>query len=204
MNAGVALARTYFQANGFFSVVELPIVRRGKGGHFHELTDVDLLGIRFPHARYLISMGEPGVHDDLVLETDSALGLDPDLVEVAIVEVKTGKPKINPGMMADETLSAALMRTGILPPERIAKTVDALKVSGEARIAAEGGVPATRVRVMAVGQGKPGERARYTVLSLKQMARFLKAQVRRYRDILNPIEPSDETLALLQLMDRLE
>ena len=67
----------------------------------------------------------------------------------------------------------------------------------------ENGPVEARVRIMAFGDGKPGERGRYRVISLAHAARFLRNHLRRYRAMLAPVEHSDETLELLHLLDKL-
>lgn len=75
MNPGVALVRSYLQLNGYFTVSQLPVIRKRKDGLYQEITDVDLLALRFPRARHLVSEGRPGPADDLTFAHDPELGL---------------------------------------------------------------------------------------------------------------------------------
>jgi hypothetical protein len=202
MNAGVALVQSYLRLNGFFTLSEVPIIRRGRKGQYHELTDVDILAIRPPRARTLVSRGEPGIADDLVFEGDPLLDLTPDATEVIIGEVKIGKPRINAGLLTPETLSTAVARVGICTDPELSSLVKQLQSSGEGRVGEEGHV--ARVRIVAWGDGRSGSRGRYQVVSLRDTAKFLRAHLRRYREILTPIESGDPTLALLHLLEKLD
>jgi hypothetical protein len=202
MNAGVALVQSYLRLNGFFTLTDVPIIRRGRKGQYHELTDVDILAIRPPGARTLVSRGEPGIDDDLVFQGDPRLELGEDVSEVLIAEVKIGKPRINPGLLAEETLSTAVARVGICPDAELGSVVARLQASGEAYVHAAGGE--ARFRLMAFGAGRSARRRRYAVFSLADVAEFLRAHLHRYREILTPVETSDPTLALLHLLDKLD
>jgi hypothetical protein len=203
MNAGVGLVKAYLRANGYFTLSELPVIRKGKGGQFYEVTDIDLLAIRFPLASFIVSAGKPGVEDDITFEHDAELELDKRAMDVIIAEVKTGKPTINPGLLQAETLNTAILRAGVCPPNRTAAVVHSLQTTGRAHISREEGPVEARIRVMAFGDGKPGDRGRYQVISLAHAARFLRNHLRRYRDMLAPVEHGDETLELLHLLDKL-
>lgn len=202
MNAGVALVQSYLRLNGFFTLTDVPIVRRGRKGQYYEVTDVDILAIRPPGARTLVSRGEPGIADDLVFEGDPRLDLTKDATEVLIAEVKIGKPRINPGLLADETLTTAVARVGICPDGEIASLVGRLQATGEALVRSDHSE--ARFRLVAFGDGRAGKRRRYAVFSLSDVAAFLRAHLHRYREILTPVEPSDPTLALLHLLDKVE
>lgn len=202
MNAGVALVQSYLRLNGFFTLADVPIIRRGRKGQYHELTDVDILAIRPPGARTLVSRGEPGISDDLVFEGDPRLDLREKASEVLIAEVKIGKPRINPGLLAEETLTTAVARVGICPDPEIGSLVARLQASGEGTVRTGDGE--ARFRLVAFGDGRSGRRGRYTVFSLADVSEFLRAHLHRYREILTPVEPSDPTLALLHLLDKLE
>jgi len=50
MDNAVALVQAYLRINGYFTVAEFPILE-GSHGQLHEVTDLDMLAIRFPGAR---------------------------------------------------------------------------------------------------------------------------------------------------------
>ncbi|MDX1567867.1 MAG: hypothetical protein R3223_08710, partial [Longimicrobiales bacterium] len=88
MNAGVALIRAYLQVNGYFTVSELPVIRRRRHGSYEQLTDIDIVALRFPLARHLVSEGRPGPADDLTLAHEPALAGPEDAMDRIVGEVK--------------------------------------------------------------------------------------------------------------------
>ena len=215
MNAGVSLIRAYLQVNGYFTVSELPVIRRRRHGGYEQLTDIDILALRFPLARHLVSEGRPGPDDDLTFAHDPALDVPEDAMDLIVGEVKEGRPDINPSLRSRETLYTALVRSGCCPPEELDRVVDALRHHGEAHVkeagpggsggTGRGGVgTACRIRLVAFGHGEPGPRAGFTVISLRHVAGFLEEHLERYHDILHPADLTDPVLGLLHLLKKVE
>ena len=123
MNSGVALVRAYLHLNGYFTVSELPIIALGEDGQYHEVTDVDMLAVRFPRAASIVSRGRPGLEDDLTFANDPDLDVSADRMDVIIGEVKEGKPRVNPALRSTEPLYTALVRTGCCPKEELDRVV---------------------------------------------------------------------------------
>lgn len=202
MNAGVRLVHTYLVLNGYLTVSELPVLRQLRGGGYDQMTDLDLLGVRFPGAEYVVPRGRAGSADDL------RLGGDPELlrgceaqIDVIIAEVKEGKPRINDALLRPEALETALRRVGCVPEGRMEAAVQALRNRGEALLNGSG--PAVRVRILAFGDGRPGEREGYDVVSLRHVARFIDRHLERYHDVLHPADLGDTPLGLLHLLQKL-
>ncbi|MBT8405498.1 MAG: hypothetical protein KJP18_16680 [Gemmatimonadetes bacterium] len=203
MNAGVRLVQSYLYLNGYFTVSELPVIRQGRGGSFHEVTDLDVLALRFPRAEYVVPGGRPGPRDDLRMRTDPVLVGSGDDVDVIIGEVKEGKARINDSLRSPEALQTALRRVGCCPPALEARTVEALRAEGEATLSAdEAGIPA-RIRLVAFGSGRTGDRNGYEVVSLEHVAEFLDRHLDRYHHVLNPADFGDTALGLLHLLRKL-
>ncbi|MDX1567558.1 MAG: hypothetical protein R3223_07145 [Longimicrobiales bacterium] len=204
MNAGVALIRAYLQVNGYFTVSELPVIRRRRHGSYEQLTDIDIVALRFPLARHLVSEGRPGPADDLTFAHDPALDVPEDAMDLIVGEVKEGRPDINPALRSHETLYTALVRSGCCPPEELDRVVDELRRDGEARLEATPSGTSCRIRLVAFGAGEPGSRTGFTVVSLGHVARFLDEHLERYHDILHPADLSDPVLGLLHLLKKVE
>jgi hypothetical protein len=203
MNAGVALVRTYLQMNGYFTVAELPVIRKDSSGEYQEVTDIDILALRFPHAARIVSRGRPGPTDDLTFAIDEKLDIPEECMDLIIGEVKEGKPRINPALRSPDTLYTALVRTGCCPPDELDRVVDELRKKGHARVSADSaGVPC-RIRLVAFGDGRGSGRG-YTVVTLRQIKRFVIQHLRRYRDILQPVHHGDPVLGLLHLLEKLD
>lgn len=203
MNSGVRLVHAYLTMNGYFTISELPIIRELRGGGYAEITDLDLLAVRFPRAAYVVARGRPGRHDELHLEGDDRLLDLPDHVDVLIAEVKEGKARVNDALRRTEALHAALRRVGCVPDALMGHAVGELQTRGEVRLdAKEAGLP-TRVRLVAFGDGQSGPRNGYQVFSLKQVARFVEGHLDRYHDVLTPADLGDTTVGLMHLLRKL-
>lgn len=204
MNAGVQLVHAYLNLNGYFTISELPVIRGLKGGGYAEVTDLDLLAVRFPGAEYVVARGRPGPHDDLHLKGDERLLDLPGHVDVLIAEVKEGKARVNDALRRAEALNTALRRVGCVPPALMDWTVGELQARGEARLdAKEAGLP-TRIRLVAFGDGQEGPRNGYHVFSLRHVARFVERHLDRYHDVLTPADLGDSALGLLHLLRKLK
>ena len=202
MNSAVALVRSYLQINGYFTVSEVPVIRRDKGGLFQEVTDIDILALRFPEAGHIVSQGKPGPDDDLHLARDPALDVPKDKMDFIIGEVKEGRPRLNPALLHDDTLYTALVRAGNCPAQVLDRMVEDLQRVGEAFVsAADAGIPA-RVRIVAFGDGEGPDEAGYTVVPLRQVAKFIQAHLRRYHKVLHPVRITDPALGLLHLLEK--
>ena len=59
MDTTVALVQSYLHVNGYFTVVEYPVLETRRGGPPRTLTDLDVLAFRFPRAH---AGTQPGTH----------------------------------------------------------------------------------------------------------------------------------------------
>jgi len=209
MNAAVALVRTYLNLNGFFTVAELPVIRRNQDGSFDQVTDIDILALRFPTAGHIVSRGRPGAGEDLTFAHDPALDVSSSRMDLIIGEVKQGKPRINAALREPEALTTALVRTGCCPPSELPRVVDALRSRGEATLSAESaGIPC-RIRLLAFGDtplldDAPGIPADPGIVPLARVATFIQDHLRHYRTVLHPVHLSDPTLGLMHLLEKLK
>jgi len=204
LNAGVALIRAYLQVNGYFTLSELPVIRRRRHGAYEQLTDIDILALRFPLARHLVSEGRPGPADDLTFAHDPVLDVPEDAMDLIVGEVKEGRPDINPALRSHETLYTALVRSGCCPPEELDRVVDGLQRDGEAHLEAAGAGISCRIRLLAFGDGESGPRTGFSVIGLRHVADFLEQHLERYHDILHPADLTDPVLGLLHLLKKVE
>jgi hypothetical protein len=209
MNAAVALVRTYLNLNGFFTVAELPVIRRNRDGSFDQVTDIDILALRFPRAGHIVARGLPGAEDDLTFAHDPALDVSSSRMDLIIGEVKQGKPRFNPALREPDALTTALVRTGCCPPAELPRVVDALRSRGEAYLSAESaGIPC-RIRLLAFGdtplmETVPGVPAPQGIVPLARVSAFIQDHLRHYRAILHPVHLSDPTLGLMHLLEKLK
>ena len=203
MNAGVDLVEAYLHLNGYLTLSELPVIRSGRTG-YREVTDLDILAVRFPWASYTIPGGHPGPEDDLSLAVDRSLVSDRERIDVIIGEVKEGKPRINDTLRSKDALLTALRRVGLGPDEMLLPLVEDLRRDGEAvRDPGGGGRIPFRIRLVAFGAGKGGRRPNFTVVSLRHVADFVEGYLDRYHAILRPSDLPEATLGVLHLLRKL-
>lgn len=201
MNAGVALVQAYLHLNGYFTAVDFPVIRGSGPGQFREVTDVDVLAVRFPGAASVVPQGDPGPEDDLRFHTDDRLDLPTDAMDVLIGEVKEGKARLNDALRTPEVLRTVLLRVGCCPLERIDEVAEALRTRGVAHLPpAQVRIPC-RIRLVAFGGG--GEASGYTVVHLAHAASFVRDYLTRYHHVLHPADIGDPVLGLLHLLEKL-
>lgn len=69
MDTAVGVVKTYLELCGYFVLAELP-VREADGGDYRDVTDVDIVAVRFPH---------PPASRRVTGPLDVFLGVDPAL-----------------------------------------------------------------------------------------------------------------------------
>lgn len=199
MNAGVDLVQAYLHLNGYFTITELPIIRHSRRG-YEEVTDLDVLAVRFPWAAFTIPGGHPGPEDDMSLALDQALVPRNGLVDVIIGEVKEGKARINDRLRSQDALLTALRRVGCAEDRDLVGAVQELQRHGRTTVQRPGGGTPVQVRILAFGEGKTGPRSGYHVVSIRHVARFVESYVDRYHDVLMPSDLPESTLGILHLL----
>lgn len=204
MNAAVSLVRTYLKLNSYFTATELPVIKKGDDGLYFEVTDIDILALRFPRAAHIVAQGRPGPLDDFQFPPDPLLQIPVDAMDLIIGEVKAGKPRLNPHLRSEDTLYRALVRFGFCPPDRLERAVTELKEGGETWVRDGDVAIPSRVRLVAFGDGETHEGDNYTVIPLKKVAEFVTDHLRRFREVLHPVRLTDPTLGLLHLLEKLE
>jgi hypothetical protein len=199
MNAGVDLVQAYLHLNGYFTITELPVIRKSRRG-YEEVTDLDILAVRFPWAAFTIPGGNPGPEDDMSLALDQELIPRNGLVDVLIIEVKEGKARINERLRTRDALLTALRRVGCAPDDHILEAVQDLQQHGKTRIHPPGGGTPVQVRILAFGEGRTGHRSGYDVISLRDVARFVEGYLDRYHQALMPSDLPETALGILHLL----
>lgn len=203
LNAAVSLVRTYLKLNSYFTTTELPVIKKGDDGLYFEVTDIDMLALRFPRAAHIVAQGRPGPLDDLEFPPDPELDIPTDAMDVIIGEVKAGKPRLNPQLRSEDTLYRALVRFGFCSVHRLDRAVEELQDRGETWLRDGDGTIPSRVRLVAFGDGESHQGDGFTVVPLKRVADYVTAHLRRYRAVLHPVRLTDPTLGLLHLLEKL-
>jgi hypothetical protein len=203
LNSAVSLVKTYLTLNGYFATTEVPVIKKGNDGLFFEVTDIDILALRFPQASHIVAQGRPGPLDDLHFLPDPDLDIPSDAMDLIIGEVKAGRPRINPHLRDEDTLYRALVRFGFCPPDRLEQAVSELQTQGETWVRDGGVAIPSRVRIAAFGDGEEQTGEGYTVIPLRRVANFVMDHLKQYHDVLHPVRLTDPTLGLLHLLEKL-
>jgi hypothetical protein len=205
MDTCVALVNAYLRFNGYVAVPEQPIlVGQGRPYRYHTVTDVDIIGVRFPNAAVVVPRdGGVIADDDLHLDMDPLLQLQEGTVDVIIAEVKQGRPRLNEGLRNPDVLYATMRRVDPGFDSPLDDVIRHLIARGTARCTAGG--RNWRVRLVAFGIGEPvREGGEFTVIPLAHVAEFLFTCMREHRQVWRDAQFGDPVLDLLHLFDKLD
>lgn len=204
MDTAVHLVTAYLQLNGYFVQTEVPVVERVEEDpvRFEQVTDIDVLAVRFPSAVHLRPPRE-SEHWAGIVNVDPALEAPKEEMDVIIGEVKEGRSRMNPNLASADVLRVALQHTGGCMPEDIEETVGKLLEDGEARAThCHGG--SQRIRLVAFGGTRPEEpRKTYRVIPLEQILTFLRSTIRDNQAVFKVIDSKDPALSQLLLLAKL-
>ena len=199
MDTGVGLVKAYLELCGYFVLAELPM-RKSMGPGYRDVTDIDIIAVRFPH---------PSVADAAAASSplDLLLGSDPELrtfvqgVDVIIGEVKEGRAELNPALHRQETIEFALRRLGCCPPQEIPDQAAAIVRMGAQEMRMDG--MACRIRlVLFAGHGTDSPTDLVTV-PLTRCVGFIEDRMRLAPGVMAGTQWKDSTLAVFALMAKL-
>ncbi|MFU8832455.1 MAG: hypothetical protein ACNA7J_09900 [Wenzhouxiangella sp.] len=201
MDTAVSLVNAYLQINGFLTVTEYPLLERAPVGRTRTVTDLDVLGFRFPHAGRELSMGKgKSMAGDVRFEPDPALGGSANLPDMIVGEVKRGQARFNPATRHPGALAAALMRFGCCPGPEARELAERLVRQGQAETA--GG---HEIRMIAFGGIEPDQQPRgWRIISLGHVMDYLQTYLREEWPRLRHVTFSNPILDLFALIQRTE
>lgn len=192
------VAYWYFRLNGFFQMQSFIVHPTGKGG---QRTDADLIGVRFPHRAERYFDDSDGVMGD---DTD-ALRLASDIIDIAIVEVKTNQacslngPWSNPDARNIHRVLAAI---GCFPMDQVEEAAACLYGKGEFW-AADAGM---RVRLIALGRERSNELAgqypNIAQVTWDGVLAFIGDRLHTFRTNKKDVSQWDDQIMLLQELVR--
>jgi hypothetical protein len=208
METAVDLVSIYLQLNGYFVQTEVPVVQRVPGGaeeaaRFEQVTDVDILAVRFPSLAHL---EEPREREEWAgtVALDPQLGAPKEKIDVILGEVKEGSSRINPRLMEPKILRAAVRHTGGCMPADLDRIVANLIEHGEAgAVHCNGG--AQMIRLVAFGGTRPDSRGRknYRVMPLADILEFLQGVIEDNDEVFKVITTKNSALSMIMLMNKL-
>ncbi|MDX1447950.1 MAG: hypothetical protein R3246_02710 [Acidimicrobiia bacterium] len=193
MDVAVNLVESYLRLNGYLTLSELEVRGRNQDGTFDTLTDVDIVGIRFPGDTLV---AETGSEDQLLLIADDTLDLSDDRIDVIIGEVKQGEAVFNPGLSRREVLRSILRRMEWVYAQGIDGVVDRLSQGGISFDPARGGGE-IRTRMVAFGQSP---KAGAHTIPIGHVIESLVAFMDEYDDVLRSAQFKEPAPALLRLL----
>lgn len=190
----VLLVEAYLQINGYFTVVEYPVLEASRKEGHRTATDLDVLAFRFPGAgRRAERKGRSGF-GPAQFAVDPALGCSEDQADMIVGEVKQGRTRINPAMRDPLVLATALARFGCCPPgDGADRTVQQLLRKGRAR--AHGG---HTIRLVAFGSSGVVPHA-HTV-TLGHVVTFVDSFLHRHWASVGRAQLSQPALAMLAVL----
>jgi hypothetical protein len=173
VDAASDLVEIFLRVNGYLTLSEWQVQGLNRFGQWDTITDVDVVGLRFPGDVYLADSHDPEIQSTLKVSGEILL-LEPDTIDVVVGEVKEGEALFNPAMTRHETLHTVLHRLEWLYAEPgLDGVVAQLAEGGTSHSRAPGG---DRVRTRLVAFGQAPELTPNTVpigLILEQSAAFL-------------------------------
>ena len=197
MDVAVDLVEVFLRLNGYLTLSEWHILGENARGDWETLTDVDILGVRFPGQVLIADTHDP--EEAAKLEVPGMiLRLEEETVDVIIGEVKQGDAVFNPSLKTHRTLHTTLHRLKWLydGPD-LERVVGDLKEKGVCYTPAPGGGQ-VRTRLVAFGQAEEPTVNQVPIgLVLERVAQTLE----EHEDVLRSVlfaSPSAATLKLLR------
>ncbi len=195
MDIAVNRVENYLRLNGYMTLSEFEVQRRDKKGRFKTVTDVDVMGIRFPGDIYI---GDPHQTEDceMLLIDDPVLELEPDTIDVIVGEVKQGQAELNPGIKDHGVLHSVLRRMEWIYDTDLRDVIQGVQRDGLHRAPAKGGA---RVRTRLVAFGR-SHYSNLNTISLSHMVTTLLDFFERHEDAFRPIQFREPAPAFLSLL----
>jgi hypothetical protein len=198
MDTAVALVQAYLNVNGYFTVVEYPVLEAYRQGA-RSVTDLDILAFRFADAGHEVIRGRKhaplGGH---AFEPDPALGCPTDRPDMIVGEVKEGAARFNPATRDPLVLEVALARFGCCSPESAQHLTQQLLSRG--RVDTPAGHSIRMVAFGAAPDTAAGEHA--IIVPMRHVVSYLRSYLRAYWDVLRHSQIKDPTLGLLALLEK--
>jgi hypothetical protein len=199
MDTSVALVQAYLHVNGYFTVVEYPVLEAFRGEHARSVTDLDILAFRFSGAGHDVIRGRGRRPlGGRALTPDPVLSCPANHPDMIVGEVKEGAARLNAAMGDPAVLEVALARFGCCPPEHASALARQLLARGHATTPA-----GHSVRMVAFGDVPDGDRqGPWTTISMKHVVLFLRGYIREHWAILRHAQIRDPALGMLALSEK--
>lgn len=195
MDIAVNLVENYLRLTGYMTLSEFEVQRRDKKGRFKTVTDVDVMGIRFPGEIYL---GDPHREADceLLVIDDPVLGLEPDTIDIIVGEVKQGNAELNPGIKDHAVLHSMLRRVEWVYDEPVEQVIQGLQQEGAHSAPGRGG-GRVRTRLVAFGRSRFSNQ---NTIALGHIVTTMLDFFEEHEDAFRPIQFREPAPAFLRLL----
>ena len=198
MDTCVALVQAYLHLNGYFTVVEYPVMEASGNGHARALTDIDILAVRFPAASNDVIKGAAHQHLNGERGPDPALACPLDRPDMIVAEVKEGSARFNPAMRDPVVLGVALARFGCCSADSALAVAQQLLTRGRAETHA-----GHRVRMIAFGDVPDTRTASSSrTIGMRHIVSYLQHYLRDHWEILRHSQIKDPVFATLALIEK--
>jgi hypothetical protein len=199
MDSAVGLVKSYLELCGYFVLAELP-VRRADSHGYRDVTDLDIIAVRFPHPPQSLP-AQVTRPLDVFLGLDEALGAFESGVDLIIGEVKSARSRVNPALRRAETIAFALRRVGCCPEEEVLEVAQAIARGGTPLMKMRGGF-ACRTRVVVFGGWGIATEPGVLTVPLSRCLDFIAWRLSEAHDVLAGAQFKDPVLGLLALQHK--
>ena len=198
MDVAVDLVEVFLRFNGYLTLSEWQIQAVNKRGDWETLTDVDILGVRFPGPVLLADTHDPDEATHLTVP-GIPLFLEEDTVDVIIGEVKEGEAVFNPALTRHETLHTILHRLQWLYQEGdLERVVEDLHEKGACYTPARGN-GTIRTRLVAFGRAPE---ANLNVVPIGVILESVGAVLEMHDDLFRSARFANPAAATLKLLHK--
>jgi hypothetical protein len=198
VDAASGLVEVFLRVNGYLTLSEWQIQALNARREWETITDVDILGVRFPGDVYLADSHDPEVKSTLRVSGE-LLMLEPDTIDVIVGEIKEGEAVFNLAMKRHETLHTVLHRLSWLYANGdLAEVVSDLARVGTNHTTAPGD---GRIRTRLVAFGQTPE----VTVNMVPVSRILEqavALLAAHDDLLRSARFSNPVAATLKLLHK--
>lgn len=197
MDTAVALIQGYLQANGYFTITEMPVVEAVEGG-YRTATDIDILAVRFPGTGLMVPGWTKEQREAHPFRPDPVLNVPEDRIDLLIGEIKEGKAEFNRGAKRPPILQVALHRLGRSDLAEVEKAARRLGRTGTCSIGDR-----FRARLVAFGSQPPDRPPKgHEVILLEHVFRFLQKTIQDNWDVIKHVQMKGQALGLLMTYEK--
>jgi hypothetical protein len=193
MDITVDLVESYLRLTGYLTLSEYEVQRRDEKGRYKAVTDIDIMALRLPGVTYV---GDPHADCVLLQLDDPVLGLEPDMTDVIIGEVKQGPAQLNAGIKDHVALHSMLRRVEWLYATDLNDVIEGVQRDLTHRAPARsGGI--VRTRLVAFGRSPVVSE---NVISLGHIIATVLAFFEAHEDAFRPVQFRQAAPAFLRLL----